>query len=409
MTKGTIKFIHCADLHLDSPFKGLSNMSPKKYNDVQASTFTALSRLVRLAINEQVDFVLIVGDIFDKELLSLKAQIKFKEAMEQLHRQHIPVFASFGNHDYVGQRSLAVTLPENVKLFESEEVSHYPFIKDGKRLAHIYGFSYKEREVRTNKSSEYVRMEGAPFHIATLHGSFSTNKEHDVYAPFQISDLDSKPFDYWALGHIHKRDVLKTDPFIVYPGNIQGRSKKETGEKGCYVVEMDESTTELSFFPLQDIRFETLELDIRHCMNIGDVAAVLHQNIQHYKGGKYILTIQFLGLSSNLRNWHVTGQVADIMELENERDDFSMEEWIHIEGYKLSYYQDPSDQSEEQLGFRKEVFRSLQEEVQIQEIIQPLVQHKQVRKYLDAFTEAEQEELKEATKELIMEQLTKEG
>ncbi|UFU00474.1 DNA repair exonuclease [Radiobacillus kanasensis] len=404
-----ITFIHCADLHLDSPFKGLRNMTPAKYKDVQESTFIALSRLVHLAIEQQVDFVLLVGDIFDKEILSLKAQIRFKEAMEQLEQHSIQVFASFGNHDYVEQRSLAVSLPSNVHLFETEDVTFLPFIKNGERIAHIYGFSYEKREVQENKVEEYVQRDGARFHIATLHGSLSTNTEHDVYAPFQLSELVTTSFDYWALGHIHKREVLKAKPAIVYPGNIQGRSKKETGEKGCYLVELDEKNTDLSFYPLQEIRFETSEIDVHECSNLGEIAAKLKHSLQHHVYGKCILTIRFKGYQSSLGEWHRSGEITELIDLENERESFSKADWTHIEGYKTNYYQDPSQQTAEELGFRKEVFRSLHEEIDIQEILKPILQHRQVRKHLDIFTDGEVKELEEAAEELLIDQLTKEG
>src|SRR5699024_7401917 len=126
---------------------------------------------------------------------------------------------------------------------------HFTYQKNGQPLVSIYGFSYVNRAVHTNKAKEYDinDQQQIPFHIAMLHGSVSTNTDHDVYAPFRLSDLTSRDFDYWALGHIHKRQVLHTDPYIVYPGNIQGRNRKETGEKGCYHVTISPEDTTISF------------------------------------------------------------------------------------------------------------------------------------------------------------------
>src|SRR5690625_3545256 len=246
-----ISFIHAADLHLDSPFKGLAHMPASIFEQVRESTFAALDRLINMAIETQVDFLLIVGDLFDNEKQSLKAQIRLRRAFEELKRHHINVYLSYGNHDYTNGNSHPVTYPDNVFIFQNEQVNYFTYKKNEQALANIYGFSYENRAVNENKAPSYRILDNQiPYHIATLHGSLHSNTDHDVYAPFYISDLAEKDFDYWALGHIHQREILKEDPYIVYPGNIQGRNRKEQGEKGCYHVSLSSTGTMASFIPL---------------------------------------------------------------------------------------------------------------------------------------------------------------
>src|SRR5699024_1847764 len=117
--------------------------------------------------------------------------------------------------------------------------------------------------------------EKIPFHIAMLHGAVHGNKGHDPYAPFNLNDLKKKPFDYWALGHIHKREQLSDSPPIIYPGNIQGRHRNETSEKGCYYVQLSHTSTELEFVPLQSILFEEITVDVSTCKTIYDIEVIL--------------------------------------------------------------------------------------------------------------------------------------
>lgn len=217
---GKISFIHAADLHLDSPFKGLANVPASIFKEICESTFVALDRLVSVAIDKKVDFVLIVGDLFDNEKQGIKAQIRLRKAFEELKEHQINVYVSYGNHDHINGNIHPVTYPDNVFIFSSEKVSQFIYKRNHQPIAQIYGFSYENRAVLTNKAQEYIVADRSiPFHIAMLHGSIQKNTVHDVYAPFQKSDLFQKDFDYWALGHIHQREVLGERPPVVYPGN----------------------------------------------------------------------------------------------------------------------------------------------------------------------------------------------
>ncbi len=256
-----LRFIHAADLHLDSPFQGITDLPEGMLRELRESTFTALQALTKHAINYQVDFVILAGDLFDGENRSLKAQTKLKMAMEHLHKHNITCFIIHGNHDHLGGNWIPLTWPENVFFFE-DDVDYTQFKKEDVK-AHLYGYSYPEKSVTANVANLYHKSGSADFHIGILHGTADGQEGHDRYAPFSIQQLLEKDFDYWALGHIHKRQVINEEPPIVYPGNIQGRHKKELGEKGVYLVELAaDHPTSLTFLPTSPILWEEISVSI---------------------------------------------------------------------------------------------------------------------------------------------------
>src|SRR5699024_3348468 len=137
------------------------------FSHIRQSTFHSFNRLIDTAINKQVDFVLLVGDLFDSEQQSLKAQMQLKKGFERLQEQEIAVYLSYGNHDYLEGNKYSVQYPENVHVFPDEKIRSFIFEKEGKQLAEIYGFSYENRAVTMNKSLQYsLSNNSIPFHIA---------------------------------------------------------------------------------------------------------------------------------------------------------------------------------------------------------------------------------------------------
>lgn len=255
----TIRFIHTADLHLDSPFKGMTGLPAERLATLRDSTFTAFANLIRYAVETKPDFVLIVGDIYDGEDRSLRAQMKFHEGMEQLHAAGIPVFMSHGNHDHLAGNWTRFELPPNVHVFGGD-VEEVRLTIRGQAVS-IYGFSYKERHVRSKMVDGYpVAQDHDAIHIGMLHGSLAGDETHAVYAPFTKSDLLAKHYDYWALGHIHLRQQLHEEPPIVYPGNVQGRHRNEAGVKGFYEVELSKTGVSLQFIPTSALVFGRVDV-----------------------------------------------------------------------------------------------------------------------------------------------------
>lgn len=401
-----ITFIHAADLHLDSPFKGLSNLPESIFHQVRESTFAALDRLVEVAIHKQVDFILIAGDLFDSEKQSLKAQIRLRRAFEKLQSHSIYVYLSYGNHDYIKGNRYPVTYPENVFIFPGEKVSNFTFTKNGVDLAQIYGFSYENRAVFDRKAKAYkINNKEIAYHIAMLHGSIVSNTDHDVYAPFQISDLVEEDFNYWALGHIHKREILKHSPPIVYPGNIQGRNRKETGEKGCYHVTLKDQQAELTFIPLQVIEFQSKSVDVSHCKQIHDLEKAILQEISDLTGTQ-LIDLTLTSDYPSLKLWENEKQIEEIMDLVNETT-ITETNWKYI--FRVSTEVKQAIFDEDMVNdnhFMGELSRQI-EDTSILPYIGELYQHKQARRYLEPLSVEEEKKIKKEAKQLLFGELLK--
>ncbi|WP_087973359.1 metallophosphoesterase family protein [Oceanobacillus rekensis] len=401
-----ISFIHVADLHLDSPFKGLASAPDHIFREIRESTFVALDRLVDIAIERKVDFILIAGDLFDNEKQSLKAQIRLRKAFERLQQYGINVYLSYGNHDYINGNIHPVTYPENVFVFPNEKVSHFTFEKDCQQVAQIYGFSYENRAVMDKKVEEYKISNAAiPFHIGMLHGSILSNTDHDVYAPFQLRDLLASDFDYWALGHIHKREILKESPPIVYPGNTQGRNRKETGEKGCYHVILNMDEEELSFIPLQAIQFRALTIDVSTCKQIHDLEKYILDEIKEIDSPT-LFNLTLKSNQSNLLEWENEKLLEDVIEIINESI-MDKQSWKYIFRFSVDVgHQQSSVEAVQGNHFIAELSRHFDEE-SVQPYLKELFLHKQGRKYLDGLSEEAEIEIKDEAKQLLMNELLK--
>lgn len=285
-----VKFIHAADLHLDSPFIGLKMLPDFIWNAIYLSTFSALTTIVDSAIEEKVDFICLVGDIYDNDERSVKAQAYLRNEMERLNKAEIPVYLLHGNHDYIENTGLHLEMPENVVVFtESVETKWYTTTE--KEEVAISGFSYDKRWVLERKIKEYPEKHSrAKYHIGLLHGfSEGLDSEHGNYAPFSLGELRSKRYDYWALGHIHKRQQLAENPPVIYPGNTQGRSSKESGKKGYELVTLTESGVLMEFRPTSTIQWETIDLSIKEIKSLDELYKVLKAVVEEQKNDFYSL------------------------------------------------------------------------------------------------------------------------
>ena len=264
MAMSSFRFIHCSDLHIDSPFKGLASAKPELTDRLRASTFQAFQNIVQLAISEKVDAVVIAGDIYDAADKSLQAQFKFRNGLQELSDAGIPSFLAHGNHDPLDSRFATLKWPDRVTVFSGKEVECRDIQRDGKTLARIHGISYPTRDVKKNLALQFKQHSGEGFAIGVLHTNVGSNSDHGDYAPCSIEDLVTANMDYWALGHIHAHTVLRpSDPAIVYSGNTQARHKNETGVKGCCLVTLHpHSSPEIEFVPVDSVRFicDTLDL-----------------------------------------------------------------------------------------------------------------------------------------------------
>ncbi|MDD4244615.1 MAG: DNA repair exonuclease [Candidatus Methanomethylophilaceae archaeon] len=256
---GSFRFIHCADLHLGSRFVGIASLDSEKGRRMKESTFTALKNIVKKAKQENVDFVIFSGDIFDDSNETPLTRANFADALRELS---IPCYIAYGNHDYARRWADSIPLPDNALVFPDEAVCfHYPSEEDC--IARIYGVSHSVRHV-SRDLTEGIKGEDGVFCLAAVHCDVDPPAgSEDAYAPCSLRSLLNKGIDYWALGHIHKRGVLNEYPHVVYPGNTQGRDVSENGRKGAYLVTVrDGRVSDMSFFQTGDIVWETIEMDI---------------------------------------------------------------------------------------------------------------------------------------------------
>lgn len=233
-------FLHAADIHLDSPLKGLDRYEGAPVDALRGSTRDALSALVDLAIEEKVAFVLIAGDLYDGTWKDHGTGLYLNAQAARLRDHHIPLILIRGNHDAQSKLTRSLSLPDNVHVLspdsaETRRLEDYDVAIHGRSFAH-------QAEI-DNLALSYPDRDSHLFNIGLLHTSATGREGHDSYAPCSLDDLRGKQYDYWALGHIHKREILSNpnEPPIVFPGNIQGRHARETGPKGCTLVKVDDS------------------------------------------------------------------------------------------------------------------------------------------------------------------------
>jgi predicted phosphodiesterase len=251
-----MKFLHAADIHLDSPLAGLLARHDLPNAVIHQCTRRAFAAMIDLAIEEDVAFVIIAGDLYDGDWKDFSTGLFFAEQMRQLGR---PCFLLRGNHDARSLITRNLRLPDNVREFSSRTCETFELTDIGVAL---HGHSFPNRAVPEDLSASYRdRVEGL-VNIGVLHTSADDPGEHETYAPCSIASLSLKNYDYWALGHIHARRVLSERPWIVFPGNIQGRHPKEIGAKGCTLVTVEDGAVATVEHRAVDVlRWTILEVD----------------------------------------------------------------------------------------------------------------------------------------------------
>lgn len=391
----SIKFIHAADLHLDSPFVGLKHMPSKLFKRVRESTFRSFAKIIQFAIEEKVDFILLSGDLYDEDERSLKAQLRLKREFERLEEVGIQVFIIHGNHDHMSGKWIDLEWPANVHVFSSQYVEMKEFRRNGTPLAYIYGYSYPSRAVHENMVSQYKKKDNpSVYHIGMLHGSEEGNQEHDVYCPFRLNELIEKEFNYWALGHIHKRQILHEETaLIAYPGNIQGRHRKETGAKGCYFVEMEEGMTKNTFISTEEVLWEEVDVSIDGLQHFSELMHRCEHIIDmvRRKNKPVCLTISFTGsgvLANTLQQQDVAQDIVDTFN-ENEEDHENFVWIVKVTDQTLK----PEEETQKVSTFYADLKKTVEKYEDFQEVVEPLLKNPIYRKYLNEFTLEEQKQL----------------
>jgi DNA repair exonuclease SbcCD nuclease subunit len=270
------RFVHAADLHLDTPFEGISRTSPAVAEALRDASLDAWDALVDLTLRRQAAFLLIAGDVYDGAERGVRAQLRFLRGLERLAAAGVQTLVVHGNHDPLDGWSAIQRWPDGVTVFESGEVQSVAIERGGELLATVHGVSYGSRDARANLALGFRRAAASGLQIGLLHCNVGSDPGHAAYSPCTLADLQAAGLDYWALGHVHDRRVLSEGPcWAVYPGNLQGRSPRasERGAKGALVVEAaGGSVTGIEFEPLDRVRFERIEVDAGA---VDDVPALL--------------------------------------------------------------------------------------------------------------------------------------
>lgn len=305
-------FVHAADLHLDTPFKGLSATAPHVGAALRGASLDAFDALVALCLESEAAFLVIAGDVYDGAERGLRAQLRFRAGLERLSAAGIWCFVAHGNHDPVEEGWAAVAQwPELVRIFGHDGVDSFAVERSGEILATVHGTSYAHRETTENLSQRFAARRGPGLNVAVLHCAVSGASDgHAAYSPCSLEDLRSHGFDYWALGHVHAHSVLSRGTadeggFIVYSGDLQARSPKrsELGQKGAVVVRVRSGTVHsLEHVPCDTVRFAVLEVDLGSCDGATDVfaelAAAASEELERSAGRSLVLRARLSGRSA---------------------------------------------------------------------------------------------------------------
>ena len=254
-----ISFIHAADIHLDSPLKGLERYENAPVERIRGATRRAFTRLIDLAIAKAVDFVLISGDLYDGDWRDYNTGLFLVQQLRRLRDSRIPVFLIAGNHDAANKMTRSLPLPENVHFLDHNRPQTVHLEELG---VAIHGQSFAKAAITENLAAAYPSPVRGYVNIGLLHTAMNGAVGHEPYAPCTLDELRSHGYDYWALGHVHTREILCTEPIVVFPGNVQGRHVREIGPKGCLLATIgSDQRIDPVFQRLDQVRWERGTVD----------------------------------------------------------------------------------------------------------------------------------------------------
>ena len=326
-------------MHLDSPFSGMrAEASGQIADTLHKATFDAYDNVIKLCLEEQVDALLVAGDIYDGADRSLRAQLRFVDGLKKLEDAGIRSFICHGNHDPLDGWEAGLDLPRGCVRF-GPGVEGRPIFPHEPKRAMVYGISYPKRNVSENLSLLFAGTK-SEFSIGLLHANVGNNTGHDSYAPCTVDDLVRTDINYWALGHVHTRQILRRrDPVVVYPGNTQGRHPNESDSHGVYLVEVDEGgTPRLEFREVDKVRWKTLSLDIGELDTVQDLINAISNKtgsaLEASGGRSVIVRIELIGRGRLHRTLSREG-TDDILEQINKSYD-GLRPWIWCNDISLN-------------------------------------------------------------------------
>ena len=362
-----LRFIHCADLHLDRSFEGLYLMN-ESVDELLEINEKVLESIVSVAIKEAVDFVLLVGDTFHQNRPSLKTQHQFFTQMSRLEVADIPVYLSFGNHDYYEEARYWFDFPQNVHLFTEETVQTITGeTKQGVSYC-ISGFSYQKPWLDESKVAQFPRRQGT-YHIGMYHG----DQQGEHYAPFVVQEMKQKGYDYWALGHIHVATTLSTQPPIIYPGTPQGHTQKEKETPGILLVTLTQGEATWEAIPVHQLSWQEITLSLAGVSN-QRMALEKIQNL--FTVSKKALIRLVLSETADLpKNWLNAKEKKELIAYLNHE--------LQLQGFAQRIYQmeeiqvvfEQQVQLNASLALKRALFQQYQDADVFREVMAELLQH----------------------------------
>ncbi len=264
-----MKFIHAADVHLDSPLRGLERYEGAPVEQIRGATRRAFENLIQRAIDEEVAFVLLAGDLYDGDWKDYNTGLFFTRQMSRLQDAGVRVFVVAGNHDAASQITKTLRPPQNVHVFATR-APETVLLEDLGVAIHGQGFA--TRAVAEDLTRRYPLADPELFNIGLLHTSLDGRPGHEEYAPCTLDGLRSRGYQYWALGHVHNREVVSEEPWVVFPGNTQGRHARETGPKGGSLVTVEAGRVEsVEHHALDVVRWSACSVDLADAKTLGEV------------------------------------------------------------------------------------------------------------------------------------------
>lgn len=264
-----MKIVHAADLHLDSPMRGLERYTGAPTHRVRDATRRAFENLCRLCIDEAASLMVLSGDLWDGDWRDYSTGLFFAAEMSKLKQANVAVVWIRGNHDAASRVTRHLKLPDNVRELSYKKAESVEL--EGLGIV-VHGQGFASREVTDNLARAYPAARRDLFNLGLLHTSVDGREGHDTYAPCNLAELCALEYDYWALGHVHTREILSREPWVVFPGNLQGRHVRETGAKGASVIEIQsQRVTEVEHRPLDVVRWVVCDVDASECAHADDV------------------------------------------------------------------------------------------------------------------------------------------